>query len=156
MIVFNSHLGVFGYEKRMPVRIISPLFIFWRRKNTIGEIIRFFLFYHLIFYNTLDFTSPHHYNINARAFKFGVILSISKPLCYKRFLKYTSIYVFLFLTLAIFSLPSQPLTLLHYLNLTCKLSFIKSSPFSLYTSPKSCLDVDAVSYFVLLTKYSSK
>ena len=40
--------------------------------------------------------------------------------------------------------------ILHYLNLTCKLSFIKSSPFSLYTSPKSCLDVDAVSYFVLL------
>ena len=93
MMTFHSHFEVFGYEKRLSARIISPLFGFWRRKNIIGEIIRFFLFYHLIF---------------------------------------------------------------HYLNLTCKLSFIKSSPFSLYTSPKSCLDVDAVSYFVLLNKYSSK
>ena len=105
IIGFHSHFCIFGYENRIPARIISPLLGFWRRKNVIGEIIRLFLFYHLIF---------HH------------------PLRIHR------------------------LTLLRYLNLTCKLSFIKSSPFSLYTSPKSCLDVDAVSYFVLLNKYSSK
>lgn len=101
-MTFHSHFGIFGYENLIPARIISPLLVFWRRKNVIGEIIRLFLFYHLIFHNLLGLTLPHHYNINAHAFKFGVILSISKPLCYIRFLKLTSSCVFLFLLLPYF------------------------------------------------------
>ena len=139
----------------MPVRIISPLFWFWHRKNTIGEIICSYLFYHLIFYNTLDFTSPHHYNINAYAFKFGVILSISKPPLLQKVPQiYFHLCILVFNPCHIFT-SGHRLTLIHYLNFTCKLSFIKSSPFSLYISPKSFLDVDAVSYFVLFNKYSS-
>ena len=77
MMTFHSHFEVFGYENLIPARKISPLFWIWRRKNTIGEIIRLFPFYHLILHHLFDFTSPHHYNINAHALKFDVVLLIS-------------------------------------------------------------------------------
>ena len=77
MMTFHSHFEVFGYENLILARIISPLLVFWRRKNVIGEIIRLFLFYHLILHHLFDFTSPHHYNINTHALKFDVVLLIS-------------------------------------------------------------------------------